>query len=96
MVPGIGKKGGQRVLSCTSPGSVVTWEILQQNLSTVHPPLLPGVYLTKRMSCAVKGRHGTFIAETWSLPKCLSTERILQWRCYATVKINYCFVLQSE
>ena len=57
MVPGVGKKGGQWVLSCTSPGNVVTWEILQQNLSKVGPPLLPGVYLTKWMSCAVKGRH---------------------------------------
>lgn len=45
------------MLSCMSPGSVVTWEILQQNLSKVRRPLLPVIHLTKWMSCAVKGRH---------------------------------------
>lgn len=44
-------------LAGPSLGSVVTWEILQQNLSKVRPPLLPGTHLTKWMSRAVKGRH---------------------------------------
>ena len=57
-----GKGGGawcwqQWRLVATSLGSVVTWEILQQNLSKLRPPLLPGIHLTKWRSRAVKGRH---------------------------------------